>query len=200
MTKKENNKELEKQSCECEQKEHECQCSRENNHKCDCEKKEHKEQKKKAKNKELEKLQEENIALKDKILRLNAEIANIRRHNEEERSRLIKYDGEKIIIDLLESLDNFERAVSMDDDNLEDEVSKFLSGFKMIYTNLVNKLKNLGVEEIKAQGEKFDPNFMEAVLTDKNDKFASNVVTEVLQKGYKYKDKVIRPAMVKVNE
>ncbi len=194
MTKKENKEEIKKQSCNCEQ---DCSCQTDQEKKCDCEKKA---QKKNPKNKEIEKLKEENNVLQNKILRLNAEIANIKRHNEEERMRLIKYDGEKIIIDLLESLDNFERAISMDDDNLEDEVSKFLSGFKMIYTNLVNKLKNLGVEEIKASGEVFDPNIMEAVLTDKNEKYESNIVTEVLQKGYKYKDKVIRPAMVKVNE
>ena len=157
--------------------------------------------------KEIEKLQKE-LASKDekiksfeeKLLRMNAEIQNIKRHAQEERDNLIKYEGEDFIKSLLETIDNFERAISLDDDNLDDEVSKFLSGFKIMYTNLVNLLNNYGVKEIDALHKEFDPNNMQAVLTDKNEKFESNIVTEVFQKGYMYKDKIIRPAMVKVNE
>ena len=88
----------------------------------------------------------------------------------------------------------------LDDRDLSDEVSKFLSGFKMIYTNLISILNKLEVKEIDCKGLEFDPNKMEAVLTDSNKELPSNVVLEVLQKGYTYKDKVIRVAMVKVNE
>ena len=86
------------------------------------------------------------------------------------------------------------------DRDLSDEVSKFLSGFKMIYTNLVSILEDFEVKEIDCKGLEFDPNKMEAVLTDSDKNLPSNVVIEVLQKGYTYKDKVIRVAMVKVNE
>ena len=146
------------------------------------------------------KLKEENASLQDKVLRLTAEIQNIRRRNDEEVSKLCKYDGEKLISKILPVVDNFERAISLDDRDLSDEVSKFLSGFKMIYTNLVSILQELEVKEIECKGLEFDPNKMEAVLTESDKNLPSNVVLEVLQKGYTYKDKVIRVAMVKVNE
>ena len=96
--------------------------------------------------------------------------------------------------------DNFERAILLDDRDLSDEVSKFLSGFKMIYANLINILNDAEVKEIPCQGLEFDPTKMEAVLTENDKSLPSGVVLEVLQKGYTYKDKVIRVAMVKVNE
>ena len=147
-----------------------------------------------------EKLALENAKLNEKVLRLMAEMQNIKRRNDEEISRLCKYDGEKLILKLLPIVDNFERAISLDDRDLSDEVSKFLSGFKMIYTNLVSILQELEVKEIECKGLEFDPNKMEAVLTESDKSLPSNVVLEVLQKGYTYKDKVIRVAMVKVNE
>lgn len=149
---------------------------------------------------EISKLSLENEKLNDKLLRTLAEMQNIKRRNEEEISKLCKYDGEKIITKILPVVDNFERAIMLDDRDLSDEVSKFLSGFKMIYTNLLNILEELDVKEIDCKGLEFDPNKMEAVLTDNNKELPSNVVIEVLQKGYTYKDKVIRVAMVKVNE
>lgn len=149
---------------------------------------------------EIAKLKEENASLQDKVLRVTAEMQNIRRRNEEEIARLCKYDGEKLINKILPIVDNFERAILLDDRDLSDEVSKFLSGFKMIYTNLVNILQELEVKEIDCKGLEFDPMKMEAVLTESDKNLPSNVVLEVLQKGYTYKDKVIRVAMVKVNE
>lgn len=149
---------------------------------------------------ETSKIDEEKKVLNDKVLRLTAEIQNIKRRNEEEIMRLCKYDGEELIIKILPIVDNFERAIRLDDRDLSDEVSKFLSGFKIIYTNLLNILESLEVKEIDCKGLEFDPTKMEAVLTEKNENLPSNVVLEVLQKGYTYKDKVIRVAMVKVNE
>lgn len=146
------------------------------------------------------KLAEENAKLNEKLLRVMAEMQNMKRRNEEEISKLCKYDGEKLITKILPIVDNFERAIMLDDRDLSDEVSKFLSGFKMIYTNLVSILNELDVKEIDCKGLEFDPNKMEAVLTDSDKNLPSNVVIEVLQKGYTYKDKVIRVAMVKVNE
>ena len=146
------------------------------------------------------KLAEENAKLNEKLLRVMAEMQNMKRRNEEEISKLCKYDGEKLITKILPIVDNFERAISLDDRDLSDEVSKFLSGFKMIYTNLVSILQELEVKEIECKGLEFDPNKMEAVLTESDKNLPSNVVLEVLQKGYTYKDKVIRVAMVKVNE
>ncbi len=156
--------------------------------------------KKNKNSKELEKLKEENQALQEKILRVSADAQNMRRRLEEEISRIHKYEGEDFIKEILPTIDNFERAIKLDDENLTDELSKFLSGFKMIYTGLVNALEKVEIKEIDCLNKEFDPNFMEAVLTAKVEGVEKNQVIEVLQKGYLYKDKLLRPAMVKVSE
>ncbi|NMA51229.1 MAG: nucleotide exchange factor GrpE [Mollicutes bacterium] len=154
----------------------------------------------KKKNVELEKLINENKDLNEKVLRLNAELQNMNKRFSEEKANILKYDGEALIKDLLPVVDNFERAISLDDNDLTDELSKFLAGFKMIYTSLLDTLKNLGVKEIEAKGKEFDHNLMDAILTDHEEGIDPGIVLEVMQKGYMYNDKVIRHAMVKVNE
>ncbi len=150
--------------------------------------------------KEIKKLKDENNLLNDKVLRISAEMQNMMRRNEEKVQNLLKYEGEDLIKKLLPTLDNFERAISMDDTNLLDEVSKFLSGFKMIYGNLSDVLKSYEVEVIDCLHKPFDPNTMEAVLVEEAPGIESNMVIDVLQKGYTYKGKVIRHAMVKVSK
>ena len=88
----------------------------------------------------------------------------------------------------------------MDDDNLEDEVSQFLSGMKMVYAGLVSALEKFGVKEIESLGKPFDANVHQAVMTESVEGKEEDIVLEVYQKGYMLKDKVIRPAMVKVNK
>ena len=151
-------------------------------------------------NKKEEFLKEELQKEKEKNMRIQAEMINYKKRKEEETSNLLKYANEDLVSELLPVIDNFERAIKMDNDDLSDEVSKFLEGFKMIYGNLINILNKLDVKEIEASGIEFDPNYHQAVLTEKDESKPSGVVLEVLQKGYMYKDKVIRPAMVKVNE
>ncbi len=155
---------------------------------------------KKKEDSEKKKLQDENALLKDKYLRVNAEMQNMRRRMEEEKANLLKYEGEDLIKKLLPVVDNFERAINMDDTNLEDEVSKFLSGFKMIYGNLSDTLKNNEIIAMDVLNKPFDPNTMEAVLTEEVEGVEPNIVIDVLQKGYTYKGKVIRHAMVKVSK
>ena len=138
--------------------------------------------------------------LEDELLRSKAEFINYRKRLEDEQARLLKFCNEDLIKETLPILDNFERAIGMDDTNLDDEVSKFLSGFKMIYCNFVNILKNYGVVEIDGNNKPFDPVYHEAIMTEKRDGVASGMVLDVLQKGYILKGKVIRPAMVKVSE
>ena len=149
---------------------------------------------------EKKKLQEEVAMLKDKYLRTSAEMQNMKRRMEEERVNLLKYDGEELIKKLLPVVDNFERAISMDDANLEDELSKFLNGFKMIYGNLNDTLQGYEVIAMDILGKPFDPNTMNAVLVEEADGVEPNMVIDVLQKGYTYKGKVIRYAMVKVSK
>ena len=138
--------------------------------------------------------------LKDKYLRTSAEMQNMKRRMEEERATLLKYDGEELIKKLLPVVDNFERAISMDDANLEDELSKFLNGFKMLYGNLSETLKGYEVIAMDILHKPFDPNTMNAVLVEEAEGVEPNTVIDVLQKGYTYKGKVIRYAMVKVSK
>ena len=150
-------------------------------------------------NEELEKLQLENVDLNDKLLRSLAELQNYKKRKDEELSRMLKYSDEEMILDLLPVIDNFERAIKLDDEILDDELSKFLEGFKMIYTNIVQIFNKYEVKEIETLNKPFDPTYHQAVLTDDIEGYDNNIVIEVLQKGYIYKDKVIRPTMVKVN-
>ena len=161
---------------------------------------EKKEKKDKKQQKEIERLEEEKRNLNDKLLRITAEMQNMRKRYEDEIARIYKYSGEDVISNLLSVIDNFERAIKLDDSDLSDELSKFLEGFKMIYGNLLNILEKLEVKEIDCLRKEFNPNTMEAVMTSHEDGIEPNIVIDVMQKGYMYKDKVIRVAMVKVSE
>lgn len=138
--------------------------------------------------------------LKEALLRNQADLQNYKRRKDEESESFKKYKNEDLIKELLPIIDNFERAIKMDDNDLSDEVSKFLSGFKLIYTNTLSILAKYDVKELNAEGVEFDPTYHHAVLTEHDESKPEGVVLEVLQKGYTYKDRVIRPAMVKVNE
>lgn len=146
------------------------------------------------------KLSDENISLIEKVKVAQAESINYRRRKDEETNQLLKYANQDLIMELILVVDNFERAIKLDDNDLTDEVSKFLAGFKMMYANLTEILKKFGVEEINRVGEKFDPNQEQALLTDTVEDMEDEVVIEVLLKGYKLKGKVIRPASVKINQ
>lgn len=188
-------------TCECE----ECTCEQD----CSCEeessgeqldKKKEKKDKKDKNKKRIEELEQQVKELEDKNLRDKAELINYRKRKDEEMSRILKYSNEGIVKQLLPVVDNFERAIKMDDQNLDDQVSKFLEGFKMIYCNLTNILENAEVKAIDGANKPFDPAYHEAVLTEKVEGVEPGQVLEVLQKGYLLKDRVIRPAMVKVSE
>lgn len=173
--------------CECQNKE---ECCKEE---CEC-------QNDKQSTEEIATLNNQITILKEALLRNQAELQNYKRRKDEESEKILKYKNEDIIKELLPIVDNFERAIKMDDNDLSDEVSKFLAGFKLIYTNTINILNKFEVKEINAEGVEFDPTYHHAVLTDHDENKPAGVVLEVLQKGYLYKDRVIRPAMVKVNE
>ena len=173
-------------------KEKECKCSKE--------KREQLEKDLEEKTKQIEELNQRVGSLQEALLRNQAELQNYKRRKEEESEKVLKYKNEDLIKELLTVVDNFERAIKMDDDDLSDEVSKFLAGFKLIYTTTVGILNKFEVKEIAAEGLEFDPEFHHAVLTDHDETKPAGVILEVLQKGYTYKDRVVRPAMVKVNE
>lgn len=183
------------ENCSCEE---ECQCG----HDCHCEENV-KESKKEKKDKHKEKIKELETKIKEleeKNLREKAELINYRKRKDEEVVRMLKYANEDLALEILPILDNFERAINMDDQNLQDEVSKFLSGFKMIYCNFKNTLEKYEIKAIDGANKPFDPTYHQAVLTESVDGVEPGMVIEVMQKGYLLKDKVIRPAMVKVSE
>ena len=158
--------------------------------------------KKKKNDKENELIVELNNKIKElesKLLYKDADLINYRKRKDEEVSNMLKYSNLDMASELLIVVDDLERAIKIDDDVLDDELSKFLSGFEMIYTRLINILNNFEIKEIEALGKEFDPRYHQAVLTDNVSDKGNNIILDVLQKGYMYKDKVIRPAMVKVN-
>lgn len=155
-----------------------------------------KEKKKKLFDKEKEELKSANLELKEKVLRITAEMQNMRRRYDLDMQSLYKYDGFDLVEKLLPILDNFERALKIKNEGIE----KFLEGFKMIYDNLISILNSKGITEVECLNKEFDPNIMNAVTTEVNSEVPENTVLEVLQKGYMYNDRLIRPAMVKVSE
>ncbi len=164
-------------------------------------KKEKKEQKNKVKEESIKITKEEIEAMnkkiteaEEKVLRTKADLINYRKRKDEEVQRILKYSNEDLVLELLPILDNFERALSIN------EESKLAEGMKMVYTQLISVLNKFEVKEIESLNKKFNPTYHQAVITGHDDKFEEDIVLEVMQKGYLLKDKVIRPAMVKVNK
>ena len=160
--------------------------------------KEETKKKKEKKKDKIEILEEENASLRDQLLRNRAELENFKKRMNEERIKDRKYASFSLVSELIASLDNLNRVVNMETDN--EVLKNFLIGFKMINSQLFEILKNDGVSEIKAKGLAFDPAVHQAVSTEKQEGVEKGIVLEELQKGYKYKDRVIRPSMVKVSE
>ncbi len=155
------------------------------------------EQEAKGEDKENEKAPEkdpEEEALNVKYMRLMADFQNFKRRTEKEKSDIYAFANEKIVRELLDVIDNFERALAAGNDG-----DKFLEGMEMILKQLLAVLERAGVTEIKCLGEDFDPNFHNAVMTEDSAEYESGKVTAVLQKGYLLHSRTIRPAMVKVS-
>ena len=128
-----------------------------------------------------------------KYVRLMAEFQNYKKRTAKEKEDIYAFGAEKVMLSLMEVLDNFDRALEQ---GCSDE--KHAEGIKLVHTQLMNALKKNGLEEIEALGEDFDPNFHSAVIMEDTDEYESGKVCFVVQKGYKLNGKVIRPAMVKV--
>ncbi len=144
---------------------------------------------------ELQQLADEN---EEKYLRLYAEFENYKRRIQKENEINKSYQAQRVLTDILPAIDNIERALQIEGD---DETFKSLQkGVQMVHESLINALKDNGLEVIKTEGEAFDPNIHQAVVQDDNPDFESGEITQELQKGYKLKDRVLRPSMVKVNQ
>ena len=142
-------------------------------------------------------MKQETTQLKDRMLRIQAEYDNFKRRTNEERLAERKYQSEKLAIALLSVLDNFERALQVE---ITEENKGLMDGMQMIYNQFAEALQSEEITAINAVNEQFDPNIHQAVMQVEDESVESNIVVEELQKGYMLKDKVIQPAMVKVNK
>lgn len=134
----------------------------------------------------------------NRYYRLQADFENSRRRARLDLEASEKYRAQSLISDLLPAMDNFERALQMEAD--QEQAKSILEGMEMVYRNLIDALKKEGAEQIESVGNEFDPQIHQAVMQVEDSNFGSNIVVEEFQKGYMLKDRVIRPAMVKVNQ
>lgn len=144
----------------------------------------------------IKELEESNTKLKNDYFKAYADAENIKKRNQAELEMGKKYRIQSFAVDILPAVDNLERSLSA----LEDKESPLAKGILMTHQQLVNSLKKEGVEEIDALDKPFDAQYHQALMTEKVEGKASNIVIEVLQKGYLLKDRLIRPALVKVSE
>lgn len=146
---------------------------------------------KKKKDKKDEKIEE----LNDKVMRQMAEFENFRKRTEKEKTQMFEVGAKSIIEKILPVVDNFERGLAGVDENNEDP---FAQGMQMVYKQLMTSLEEAGVTPIEAVGQEFNPDFHNAVMHVEDDNFGENEVVEELQRGYQYRDTVVRHSMVKV--
>lgn len=144
------------------------------------------------------KLLEEKESLKDQLLRKQAEFDNYRKRVQDERVKDRKYALQDFFMDAIETLDIFDQAVNTKTD--DDKLNKYLAGFQMINNRLKNILDQYGVTMIDCLNKPFDPSTQSAMETVEVEGVEPNTVVEVVMRGYLYKDRVLRPAMVKVSK
>ena len=132
----------------------------------------------------------------ERYMRLMAEFQNFKRRAAKEKSDIHAFANERIVGDLLPVMDNFERAL----DTETEDVEAYAKGMQLIFEQLKTALEKAGLKEIEALGLDFDPNVHNAVMTDNTEEYENDKISKVLQKGYKLNDKVIRPSMVAVNK
>lgn len=148
----------------------------------------------------IQELQDQIAELQNKLLYKDAEFVNFRRRKEEESATLLKYASQELILDIIKSVDNFERAIESIKNDDEKDNEKILAGIEMIYKELKATLEKYGVKEINEIDVPFDATIHHAVMTDSVEGKENDSVLEIMMKGYILKERVIRPAMVKVNQ
>lgn len=153
-----------------------------------------KKEKKSKKDAEIEKIKAELENKNDLLLRTAAEFDNYKKRTDRERAGIAEYAKANIIKELLPILDNIDRAAVLEDKTSPD----YIKGIELIVKQFEGLAEKLGIKEVAQVGDNFDPNCHEAVMHIEDENFGENVIAEVLQKGFKIGDTVIRPAMVKV--
>lgn len=150
----------------------------------------------KKKDKAVEKLEEKLADLEDKRVRQLAEFENFRKRSEKEKSQMFETGAKTVIEKMLPVIDNFERGLAVIPE--EEKEAPFVQGVELVYKQLVTALSELGVQPIEAVGKEFNPDFHNAVMAVDDDSLESGTVAEEMQKGYMYKESVVRHSMVKV--
>ena len=148
--------------------------------------------KKNKKDKKDEKIEE----LTDRLTRQMAEFDNFRKRTEKEKSQMYEIGARDIIEKILPVVDNFERGLSSVSE--EDKATPFAEGMEKIYKQLMTTLEGIGVKPIEAVGQEFNPDFHNAVMHVEDEELGENIIAEEFQKGYMYRDSVVRHSMVKV--
>ncbi|MEE1102182.1 MAG: nucleotide exchange factor GrpE [Agathobacter sp.] len=151
-----------------------------------------KKKKKDKKDKKDEQIEE----LNDKLKRQMAEFDNFRKRTEKEKTQMFDMGAKTIIEKILPVIDNFERGFTTVDEADKDDA--FVSGMDMVYKQLMTELESAGVKPIEAVGKEFDPEFHNAVMQVESEEYESGIIAQELQKGYTYKDAVVRHSMVAV--
>lgn len=147
---------------------------------------------------EIENLKEELAKAKNDVARAYADTENMKKRLQNEADMTKKYRFQQAGLELLPILDGMERALMVQSENKE--VLNYVKGFEMIHQQLINVLTNEGIKEIEAMGQPFDHNTMQALMQEAKEGVEPGMVIEVMQKGYMLKDRILRPALVKVSE
>lgn len=154
--------------------------------------------KKKKSEKKLEAFEERNAELEDRVKRQMAEFENFRRRTEKEKASMFEMGAKSVIEKILPVVDNFERGLASIPE--EEKNSSFLEGMNMIYKQLMTELDGLGVKPIESVGKEFNPEFHNAVMQVESDQYEQGIVAQELQKGYTYRESVVRHSMVAVSQ
>ena len=152
--------------------------------------------KKEKTDKKHEKLKEKVSELEDRVVRQMAEFENFRKRSEKEKSAMFDMGAKSVVEKILPVVDNFERGLLAIPE--EEKGSAFSEGMQMIYKQLMSNLEEIGVKPIEAVGSEFNPDFHNAVMQVENEEFESGIVAQELQKGYLYRESVVRHSMVAV--
>lgn len=166
--------------------------SAEDNDKQEKQSKSKKSSKKEKKDKKDEKIDE----LNDRLMRLMAEYDNYRKRTEKEKASMFEMGAKSIVEKVIPLIDNFERGLATVSE--EDKENPFVTGMDKVYSQFITSMEEAGVTAIEAVGKEFDPNMHNAVMHVEDESLGDNIVAEELQKGYMYKDSVVRYSMVKV--
>lgn len=174
-----------------------CGCHNDKNEECKCHDENHKKHKHKE-NHELEEANKKIMELQEKLMYSQADSINYRKRKDEEVANMLKYANQDLLLDIVNMIENMDRAASVKAES--EESKKIQDGIKMVSNQFKDILKKYGVVEIEALGYPFDENYMEAMMIGHDTTKPNEMVLEVLMKGYKYKDRILKHAVVKVNQ